>query len=108
MGAVAREAGIPAGPPDGGPDPFGWPRLDHTGEITARDARQCRLLHGSGDVLDVARIDRGCHDPHQRHRAADGWSRYLRELKNGGVAEGLEPYCTHDLLPPGFDWLLIR
>jgi hypothetical protein len=36
MGAVAREAGIPAGPPDRGPDPFGWARLDHAGEITAR------------------------------------------------------------------------
>jgi hypothetical protein len=29
MSAVAREAGIPSGPPDSGADPFGWPRLDH-------------------------------------------------------------------------------
>jgi hypothetical protein len=97
VSAVAGEAGIPARAPDRGPHPVGRPRLDHAREITAGDARQRRLLHGPGDVLDVAGINRGRHDPHQCDRLADGRSRYLRQLKNGGIAEGLEPYRSHDL-----------
>ena len=68
------------------------------GEIAAGDTRQRRLLHGSGDVLDVARIDRGRHHAHQRHRHSDGRSRYLRQFKNGRIAKGLEPYRTQDLI----------
>ena len=65
--------------------PFSWSRLHHTGEIAPRDTRQRRLLHGSGDVLDVARIDRGRRqDPNQCRRLADARGRYLHELKNGG------------------------
>src|SRR6202035_166183 len=97
MGAVAGEAGISAGAPDRTPDPLGRPLLDHTGEITTGDARQPRLLHGSRNILDVARIDGGRHDPHQSRGLADGWRRYLRQFEDGGIAEGLEPYRTHDL-----------
>lgn len=75
----------------------GRPRLHHAGEITAGGARQRRLLHCPGDILDVAWIDRGRHGPHQRRRLADGRSRYLRHLKNRGIAEGLEPNCALDL-----------
>ena len=98
VGSVAGEADIAARAPNLGADPFGRTCLDHSGEIPAGDARQRRLRHGPGDVLDVARIDRSRHDPHHRRPLVGDRVRNLRHVKNRGIAEGLEPYRTHDLL----------
>ena len=98
MGSVAGEADIAAGAPNLGADPPGRTRLDHSGEIPAGDARQRRLLHRAGDILDVARIDRSRHDPHHRRPLVGDRVGNLSHMKNRGIAERLEPYRTHDLL----------
>jgi len=63
--SVAGDANVAARAPDLSSNPFGRTCLDHPGEIAAGDARQRRLFHRSGDILDVARVDRSRHDPHQ-------------------------------------------
>jgi hypothetical protein len=101
MAAVAGEAGIAARAPNLGADPLGGTGLDHAGEIPPGDARQRRLRHGPGDILDVTRIDRGRHDPHQCRPPVDDWRADLHQFENGGIAERLELYRAHDLLLHG-------
>jgi hypothetical protein len=98
MRSFAGKANIAARTPNLGSDPFGWTCLNHSRKIPARDARQRCLPRRSGDILDVARIDRSRHDPHQRRLLIGSRGRDFRHLKNLGIAEGLEPYRVHDLL----------
>jgi hypothetical protein len=94
---VASKASIAACTPNLGPDPFGWTCLDHASEVPARDAQHRGLLHVPCDILDITRIDRSRHDPHQRSPLVGDRGGHLRQLEDGGIAKGLEPYRPHDL-----------
>jgi hypothetical protein len=82
IGAVTGVAGIAAGPQTAAPI-----QLVRPGSTTP--ARSRPGMRGS-----VVSFMRGRHDPHQRRRLVDGRGCFVRQLKNGGIAEGLVPYCT--------------
>lgn len=98
MGAIAGKAGITARAPNFRADPFGRTRLDHPGVIPPGNARQRRLSHGPGDILDITWIDRGGHDPDECNPFVFCRRGHLHHLENRGIPEGLKSHRTHGLL----------
>jgi hypothetical protein len=97
VSTVAGEAGIAASAPDRGPNPVGRPRLDHSGEITAGDPGRVVCFMAPATFLTSLGLIEAAMTRTIAIVSPDGRSRYLRQLKNRGIAEGLELYCSHDL-----------